>query len=287
MFECIFVSDLHGNSEKYEKLISFIEENTPEILFIGGDLLPAGNGYYRTSVNNHNNYITDYLFGKFKSLKNTLGKKYPSVYLILGNDDVRIDEKYIMEGEKNALWKYVNQRKIELGEYILFGYSFVPPTPFQLKDWEKYDVSRYIEHGCISPEEGKRTVAVTKSDIRYSTIKKDLDELAEGEQLNRSIFLFHSPPHNTNLDRAALDNKTIDHVPVDVHVGSIAIKRFIEKYQPLLTLHGHIHESASLTGFWRDKIGITNCFNASHNGKELAVIKFNLSKLENAERILI
>lgn len=287
MFECIFVSDLHGNSDKYEKLITYMVENTPEVLFIGGDILPAGNGYYKTSVNNYNNYITDYLFGKFEQLQNTLKNNYPLIFLILGNDDVRIDEKHIFEGEKRGLWKYVNQRKVELGEYNLFGYSFVPPTPFQLKDWEKYDVSRYVEHGCISPEEGKRTVEVTKSDIRYSTIKKDLDELVEGEQLNNSIFLFHSPPHNTNLDRAALDNRTIDNVPVDVHVGSIAIKRFIEEYQPLLTLHGHIHESAKLTGYWQEKIGKTICFNGSHNGKELAIIKFNLSKLENAERILI
>jgi len=35
-------------------------------------------------------------------------------------------------------------------------------------------------------------------------------------------------------------------------VGSIAVRRFIEERQPLLTLHGHIHESARLTGDWRE-----------------------------------
>ncbi len=36
----------------------------------------------------------------------------------------------------------------------------------------------------------------------------------------------------------------VDHVPLDLHVGSMAVRRFIESRQPMLTLHGHIHESA-------------------------------------------
>jgi Icc-related predicted phosphoesterase len=287
MSDCIFVSDLHGKQDKFTKLIDYVKLNSPKIVFIGGDLLPQANGYYSTTINRHRNFITGYLFELFAELKKNLGEDYPSIFLILGNDDARIDEQYIIEGERLGLWQYVNQKKISLGDYKLFGYSYVPPTPFQLKDWEKYDISRFVDHGCISPEEGRRTVAVGKSSLRYSTIKKDLELMIEDEQLDKSIFLFHAPPHNTNLDRAALDNKKIDHVNVDVHVGSIAIKRFIEKEQPMLTLHGHIHESAMITGFWFDKIGNTFCFNAAHNGDELSIIKFNLDNIENAERILI
>ena len=102
-----------------------------------------------------------------------------------------------------------------------------------------------------------------------------------------SIFLFHSPPYQTNLDRAALDGKMFDHVPLDVNVGSIAIRRFIENKQPLLTLHGHIHESSEITGFWSDKIGNTVLFSAAYNKPELAVVKFNPEDLGRAERIII
>ena len=65
------------------------------------------------------------------------------------------------------------------------------------------------------------------------------------------------PPCDTLLDRAALDEKMIDYVPPDVHVGSIAIQRFIEERQPGLTLHGHVHESARLTGQWQQRFGRT------------------------------
>ncbi|HUU04736.1 MAG TPA: hypothetical protein VMZ49_02545, partial [Patescibacteria group bacterium] len=74
------------------------------------------------------------------------------------------------------------------------------------------------------------------------------------------------------LDRAALDGRQVDSVPLDVHVGSIAIRRFIETRQPLVTLHGYVHESARLTGSWQEKIGRTFCFSAAHDGPELAVV---------------
>ena len=130
----------------------------------------------------------------------------------------------------------------------------MPPTPFRLKDWERYDVSRFVDPGCIPPTEGVRTMD-TGEDIEYCTIMQDLQELAGDDDLENAIFLFHSPPYQTMLDRAALDGMMVDHVPLDLHVGSIAIRRFIEERQPLITLHGHIHESTRLTGSWREQIG--------------------------------
>jgi Icc-related predicted phosphoesterase len=114
-----------------------------------------------------------------------------------------------------------------------------------------------------------------------------LKELYKETQIGKTIFLFHSPPYNSNLDRAALDDKIVDHVPVDVHVGSIAIQRFIKKKQPLLTLHGHVHESTRLTGYWKQRFGKTYSFNAAHDGPELALIRFRSDDLENATRVLI
>jgi len=70
-------------------------------------------------------------------------------------------------------------------------------------------------------------------------------------------------------------------------VGSVAIRRFIAKHQPLLTLHGHIHESARITGAWRDRIDRTWMFSAAHDGPELCLVAFELSRLEQARRTLL
>ena len=111
--------------------------------------------------------------------------------------------------------------------------------------------------------------------------------MTKDRDMSQAIMLFHAPPYKTNLDRAALDGKTVDHVPLDPHIGSIAIRRFIEASRPLVTLHSHVHESARITGSWRDRIGPTLAFSAAHNGPELALVRFRPEDPEAAERGLI
>jgi len=70
-------------------------------------------------------------------------------------------------------------------------------------------------------------------------------------------------------------------------VGSIAIQRFIKERQPLLSLHGHIHESTRLTGRYLEKSGRTLMFNGSTDGRELCLIRFDLENPANHSRELI
>ena len=41
---CIFVADLHGRIDRYQKLFALIEQEKPAAVFLGGDLLPFGGG---------------------------------------------------------------------------------------------------------------------------------------------------------------------------------------------------------------------------------------------------
>ena len=220
-------------------------------------------------------------------LKEQLGDRYPRVFLILGNDDGRCAETDFITAESLGLWLYLASKRASFRHYTVYGYPYVPPTPFLLKDWERYDISRYVDPGCISPEEGWNTTDIPINQIKYATIEKDLQELTADEDLSEAIMLFHTPPYQTNLDRAELDGVTVDHAPIDVHVGSIAVKRFLEVRQPLISLHGHIHESPRLTGSWKEKIERTMAFSAAHDGPELALVCFNPQKPEEAERALL
>ena len=283
---CYFVSDLHGKIDRYEKLFEAIREEKPMALFLGGDLLP--HSLKQQKINNRviTDFTTQYLIDRFELLKRQMGKEYPSVFVILGNDDARSEEKHFIAHTEKNLWHYIHFRREMYRGYNIFGYSYVPPTPFQIKDWERYDVSRYVDPGCVPPTEGFRTVEST-DDIEYSTIKKDLEKMAGNMPHEKSIFLFHSPPYKTNLDRAALDGMTVDHVPLDVHVGSIAIKQFIEDSQPFLTLHGHIHESSRITGQYIEITGRSIALGAAWDGPELAIIKFDLDNPKDAKRELL
>jgi len=276
---CFFVSDLHGKTSRYQTLINEIRKDLPDIVLMGGDLLPGFNSLY-------GDFITEYLIPKFEELKIELKNEYPKIFIIMGNDDPRIEEEKLIEAEGKCIWNYLNEKMITLNGFDFYGYAYVPPTPFRLKDWEKFDVSRFVDIGCISPLEGSRTIAVDPVDIEYHTIAKNLQNLMPNN-LSKAICLFHAPPYQTHLDRAALDGRKIDHVQVDVHVGSIAIKNFIENKQPRITLHGHIHESSRITGHWQQKIKETYSCSAAWDGTELALVKFNPEFPEKAERILL
>ena len=279
---CFFVSDLHGKVSRYESLFTRIKEDQPSAVFVGGDLFPP----FGASV--QGDFLVDYLAANFIQLQEELGKDYPRVFLILGNDDRRTDQSDLLRQEhENGIWEYIHNRSVFFGEYLVYGYNFVPPTPFLNKDWERYDVSRFVDPGCIPPHEGWHSVEEPKNLIEHATIKGDLEQLTDGKDLSKAIFLFHTPPYQTALDRAALDGKMVDHVPLDVHVGSIAVKDFIQERQPLLTLHGHVHESFRLTGSWKEQLGSTTAISAAHHGEELALVRFSVDNLQKAIRELI
>lgn len=274
---CFFASDLHASTKRYQRLCEQIALEQPTAVFLGGDLLTG-------AVEED---VLAFLLKRLRALRDDLRKQYPRIFVILGNDDPRSAEQDVLSIADEGLCEYLHGRRASFGSYVVFGYAFVPPTPFSLKDWERYDVSRFADSGCISPEEGIRTVAQDPAVSRYATIAADLDELAAGTDLSRAIWLFHAPPYASLLDRAALDDRMIDHVSLDVHVGSIAIRRFIDERGPRLTLHGHVHESPRLTGSWRDVLGPTHCLSAAHDGPELALVRFDPDDPARATRELI
>jgi len=282
-----FVTDLHGSTDRYKKLFEYIKTRQPDAVFNGGDLLPHAMHRKAFGGESDQDFVQDFLAREFARLKESMGDDYPRVFIIFGNDDPRSEETAIEGAARTGIWEYMHCRWSNIGDYRVYGYAHVPPTPFQLKDWDRYDVSRYVDPGCISPEAGRRSVSVPEREIKFSTIKKDLASLPADDAFDNAIFLFHSPPYKTGLDRAGLDGKMIDHVPLDVHVGSIAIKEFIEQRQPLITLHGHIHESTRLTGRWMEQIGRTYAFSAAHDGSELAVVTFDPSDPQSAIRELL
>jgi Icc-related predicted phosphoesterase len=278
----IFVSDIHGKIPRFQRLFQIIRNETPDAVFLGGDLLPLQLIKHLTMEE----FIEATILTEIRNIQSSLDKK-TRFFLIMGNDDPRMYEHIFIAAEKAGILDYVHQKTISYKKTFVTGYSYVPPTPFQLKDWERYDVSQYVDVGAESPEQGRRSIPVPLDEIKYSTIAKDLEQLGLQSPASKTIYLFHSPPYHSCLDRADLEGKKVDHVPLDFHVGSIAIQRFIKTHQPLLTLHGHVHESTQITGCWKEKIGRTYSFTAAHHGPELSIVRFDTNHLENATRELI
>jgi len=279
MNSCLFVCDLHGKMSRYEALFKIIKKEKPDFVFLGGDLLPH-QGFHQTQVPGRIDFVHDFLIRKFSSLKEKMDCHYPEVFLIPGNDDHKSDFIGVAEGEDKELWRNLHNRCLVLGKYRFYGYACVPPTPFRIKDWERFDVSKETGPGCIAPRDGYHS-AKPDHDPENDTIRDDIRNLVNNDDLEFGVFLFHSPPYNTFLDQAEIGVGKV------LPVGSKAIRNFIAEKQPFITMHGHIHESVRISGEWKQSFGRTFSFSAAHDGPELAVVRFELHLPQLATRMLV
>lgn len=92
----------------------------------------------------------------------------------------------------------------------------------------------------------------------YTRLKRLVDQL---EDPGRAILNVHVPPFESSLDTAFEVGEDLHYVmkggrPHEISTGSSAVRQIIEETQPLLSLHGHIHESKGVT-----KIGRTVAIN--------------------------
>jgi hypothetical protein len=151
------------------------------------------------------------------------------------------------------------------------GYSCVRPTPFSCKDWERYDdEQRILQPGpykpVISTPDGLADIDEQVWYASRPTIEEDLEQLARMSDPKKTIYVLHDPPYGTALD--TLWNGQ--------HIGSMAVRRFIEQYQPPLVLSGHIHEAPKVSGRITDQIGDTVCVNPGQTEAILQAVTIDI-----------
>jgi len=68
-------------------------------------------------------------------------------------------------------------------------------------------------------------------------------------------------------------------MPRGRHVGSKALRAFIEQHAPPLTLHGHIHESPEMSGLYAVRLGATWSINPGHHPKRFQAVALDTDDL--------
>ena len=262
-FKIIYTADLHGNEIYYKKLIAKAMEPEIKAVVLGGDLCPRGKGELELAVKIQKEFLEKFFIPEMKKIRK-------DVFVIMGNDDFRVNEP-ILQSQNSSIKelnniKYINRKRANIYTKSIVGYSFVNPTPFRLKDWEKYEDLRKEVPIQVFDEE-IRTVESEKG-----TIMEDLESFKKLSNPQKTIYVIHAPPFNTKLD--IISNKE--------HVGSKYVRQFLQNEQPLLTLHGHTHESPKMSGSFIDHIGKTICINvgSSHPEDKLNCVVIDLDNLD-------
>jgi len=243
----LYTSDLHGNIKKYDQLYTAAKKTDVTMVINGGDMFPVGRSLFKqdefieTHLNNH--------FKKFEDLK--------THYLCFpGNDDLIIfDPLFNSICQKYEYIHNIAQNKILISNHEFIGMNWVCDYPFRLKDRCRMDDNHFVferqfGNGVLSTPDGWKDIDDWISFAQMlPTIEDELKKLPKPQSPQKAIYVIHMPPASIGLDVCNHGAK----------VGSKALYRFIEKQQPMLSLHGHIHESPSVTGIWKAKIEKTIC----------------------------
>lgn len=280
--EVLYTSDLHGETHLYQQLSELSIASSVEIIALGGDLLPSfpPSKRYEDMIPNQRVFIDEFLLPFLKKIFVTTSVK--QIFLIPGNWD--LGYPFLVSGLIEGIID-LDQRSYRLENgYELLGYAFVPPTPFRPKDYEKMDDPEAPWPPQKNPSyirsSNKTEYLVPVDPYLYlrgqQTIRDHLDRLPKALDRRKAIYIMHSPPFETKLD-LILGRKS---------TGSRSIRAFIEKNQPLLTLHGHIHESPEVSGAYMDRIGETLCVNpgqsawSGRDSRQLHAVTFEMENIE-------
>lgn len=272
----IFSSDLHGNAKQYKLLFKKAESIKAETIIIGGDVSPKGT--YGSILDQK-----IFLKNEFMSLVTRYNsKKKYNILIILGNDDWASGADVLKEYDGKLLHLFHN-KKVTFGGTNFVGYSFVPITPFGIKDWEKWDTKSQSAQninlfGVKSNGDEMEEFSFNSFD-RSDSIENDLKKMVKISKPKKTIYVFHSPPFNTKVDR----------IYPDIHIGSKAIRQFILKNQPPLSLHGHVHEAVDISGSFTDRLKKTICASVGNYyfKPELAVLIFDTKNIKDIRREIV
>ena len=281
MLLIVYTSDLHGNLDLYRAAGEAAVRSGADALIFGGDLCPGtpSGASPRMPIEQQQFllYHVSQLLSDWKQASPPL-----RIFAIPGNDDCQTVLPALEELERKGLIENLHRQTRNLGAYTLTGLAFVPPTPFQLKDFERWDDApepdshAYSYRGVNGTPRGFAAIENFRAylDSRPS-IQQELDRLPVQDPAH-TVAVIHTPPFNTKCD-VLFDGR---------HIGSRAVRNWIEHYQPRLTLHGHIHESPKLAGTFLDKIGGTIVINPGCDHTRPHLVSIDLDHPGKAEHSL-
>ena len=271
-----FATDIHGSEVCWRKFLNAAAFYKADLVILGGDVT----GKVMVPITDHHGHWEVVLAGEKRRIdtREELADverqirnrgSYPAI--------MTPDELTWMQGQEHAIDERFSQemtrsldRWLDMADGKLKGGEV--PCVLNGGNDDIWEIDDIIESSpCVSFGEGKlldldgfHLVSMGWTNpTPWDTFREAPEEelAAKIEQvaglvpdMERAIFNFHAPPHGTGLDEApALDDqlRPMHGGAVMKPVGSTAVREAILSHQPMLSVHGHIHESRGVTRLGR------------------------------------
>jgi uncharacterized protein len=263
-----FATDIHGSEVCWRKFLNSAAFYKADLVVLGGDVtgkamvpITVNNGYWQLTLRGETMRLEtkaelDDIMARIRNSGFYPALVSPDELTYLGENEGAVDQRFSVE-MINSLdrWLDMADGKLRGGEI---------PCILNGGNDDIFEIDSIIESSpCVSFAEGKlmdldgfSLVSMgwtnpTPWDTYREAPEPELAAKIEAvaglvPDMGRAIFNFHAPPYGTGLDEApALDGslRPMHGGAVMKPVGSTAVRDAIVKHQPLLSVHGHIHES--------------------------------------------
>lgn len=285
-----FATDLHGSERTYRKFINVGKFYDVDILVMGGDItgkllipiIKEKNDHYRATLQGRVEEIsTQQELDELLTRLGTLG----FYYKIMEEDEfhaLSMDEKAVNElfhevaRQRLSNWVDLAEERLagtgkkcfvtggnDDSPEVLSAISREGTHSFFACEGEVVDVD--ADHTMVSVGFSTPTPWKTPREITDEKLGEMIEDMvSKVPDLTHAIFNFHDPPVDSSLDTCPMLDWDKDPPEPIIQggqtimygAGSKSVRTAIEKYKPMLGLHGHIHESQSVA-----KIGRTTCIN--------------------------
>jgi Icc-related predicted phosphoesterase len=277
----LFTSDLHGKKHLYQETASLAVQSGADCIILGGDLFPThvgkplglitGNADFQEGLTAQYRFIDEFL----APFLDQFMKNHPHVRLVYtpGNHDWYFAIERMKRNLPDAVCLHLSSSA--WSGITFFGYGCVTDSSFWVKDYARRDRKEDLPHpsryALVSTETGLQFSRDGDYAWRHGSIEEELSPISIPDP-SRTVCIFHCPPYDTGLD-TLYNGKPI---------GSRSVRVFIERHQPLVSLHGHIHESPSMSGFFSTRLGTTLGINPGHSSRRLHAVVFDTEKPEES-----
>jgi uncharacterized protein len=285
-----FATDLHGSERTYRKFINSGKFYEVDILVMGGDItgkllipiIKEKDGHYRATLQGRVEQIsTQKELDDLIVRLGTLGFYYKVMeeaeYRLLSADANAVNELFhTMARQRLEQWVDLAEERLAGTGKKCFVTGGNDDAPEVLTAINRMGTHSFFacENEVVQVDDDHTMISVgfstpTPWKTPREITDEKLGEMIEGmvakvPDLTHTIFNFHDPPVDSSLDTCPMLNWDKDPPEPIIQAGqtvmygagSKSVRNAIEKYKPMLGLHGHIHESQSVA-----KIGRTTCIN--------------------------
>ena len=280
-----FITDVHGSTRCFRKFLNAAKFYSANILILGGDITgkvmvpiieqPDGGfacKYQGEDMRLKSREEVDRLATKAADHGSYCRVMTKSEFEELSSDPSKVTALFSqLMVERVGEWvKLAEQRMVNTGVRCfispgnddIFEIDPVLSSSSYVVNPEERVVLIDDHHEMITLGTTNRTPWHSPREVDETELKKRIEKMADNvKNIKAAIFNIHVPPIGTLIDQAPQVDESLKVVVKSgqvqmISAGSSACRSAIERYQPLLGIHGHIHESRGIT-----KIGRTMCAN--------------------------